>query len=854
MRAGFPVPPGFVITVDAFVEHFGHLTDGLVKPNTPTLQSELMAEVVQGIVQWLGEEKYFAVRSSASEEDAEHASFAGMHSTYYFVPPNRIDEAIVDCWMSLWSDAALSYRRSGWQDLIPGEHPSMAIIVQQMVDAQRSGVVFSRDPLSLNYEQTNTPDSVIEASWGLGAALVDGRISPDHVIANELGEIKSYEIGKKTHQVQSNAANRQGQRLQEVDKHKQQQAVLTEHEVKHLVNLSHQLETLFDFPQDIEFAYSKEQLYLLQTRPISTTNEHHNIAEKLVLFQPMVENFTEPLTPMSQSIYAAVVPKVGSFYRGYFYLDVDLLNKLLPFNLTDHEVVTLAQLEPLETPLTLSPTKLLRAFGLGLAAYLADGINWLRTGWLSHLDLDYFVTLCNQVSEDQKINALQALERLTWGKHPFEPITSRMLYVNISGGRYFLYLALLNLLVKRWLPQYDTQNLSRIYHQQDDMASLALVNNVTQLTQTLREIYALEEAETQTKKDKLVGDAPTNNDVAGSLKTHISQLIEGKSFDLPLHHPFTEAFNKFLRSYEHRGPRELELAAPRWGENPMDLLKLIHTNALTPPIQQHPYATHLLARDELNQQLSAWQRKIVAILVNKIRHFIVLRENTRQHHIRAMTVSRNKLLNLEQDLIRRDLLNVPGDIFFLTHEEALSLSTNNLHPDDAHTLIVKRRRTWLRRTRTKLLKTINVDDHDEILSSQTLKSADPQTPLSGRCASPGVATGYARVILSLSQADQLKPGEILIAPYTDPAWTPLFTQAAAVVVETGSFLSHAGNVARELQVPCLVNVEDCTALIRSGAHIRVDANAGTVSWSDANHQAQIQEKEPTTQAETTDDG
>ena len=343
LRAGFPVPDGFVIEVNAFIDHFGIQTDPLVKPAIPRLTPELMAEVAAALLEHLGHEAYFAVRSSSTEEDSNQASFAGQHSTFYFVTPNRIDQAITDCWMSLWSGAALAYRRAGWVDVATAEPPRMAVIVQKMIPAERSGVAFSRDPLS----PQNT-DCVIEASWGLGAAIVDGRVTPDHIRVLEDGTLSSYAISEKLAQVYADDSNPSGQRLQEVPASLQNEAVLSQAEAEKIANICHQLETLFEYPQDIEWAFDKDELFLLQARPITTYMGQPDFDDPMVIFKPVVENFTEPLTPMSADLFATVLPKVGAMYHGRFYLFLNSLQILNPYEMSQAELADAALLRKAE--------------------------------------------------------------------------------------------------------------------------------------------------------------------------------------------------------------------------------------------------------------------------------------------------------------------------------------------------------------------------------------------------------------------------------------------------------------------------------------------------------------------------
>jgi pyruvate,water dikinase len=231
------------------------------------------------------------------------------------------------------------------------------------------------------------------------------------------------------------------------------------------------------------------------------------------------------------------------------------------------------------------------------------------------------------------------------------------------------------------------------------------------------------------------------------------------------------------------------------------------------------HGEHLAARDELHRHLKPWQRKLVDHLLNKISAFIALRENTRHYHIMLFDTVRQKILEIEQQLLLEGQLKIEGDIFFLRHRELEGLTTGQLNAASAHELVRRRRREWARAVKMPVEETINIALPSPEISDDALR---------GQCACPGQVEATARVIHSLSEADKLAAGEILVAPYTDPAWTPLFTRAAGIVVGTGSFLSHAGTVARELHVPCIVDVKHCMHRIIDGQRIRIDASNGAV--------------------------
>ena len=234
-----------------------------------------------------------------------------------------------------------------------------------------------------------------------------------------------------------------------------------------------------------------------------------------------------------------------------------------------------------------------------------------------------------------------------------------------------------------------------------------------------------------------------------------------------------------------------------------------------------PHGLLLAAQDELHQRLRfRWKRRLVDWLISRIRHYAMLRENSRRYHSMLFDTVRRKLLMMEDQLIAAGRLRCAEDIFFLEYEEALALKAEGLDWIDVEERIRNRRRAYQRRSLKPPPLTLGVD----LPAASTATTNGSR--LTGDCASPGCAEGLARVILDPGTETGLEPGEILIATCTHPAWTPLFPPAAAIVVEIGSYLSHAGTVAREFQVPCLVDVSDVTRTIRTGQRLRVNATEG----------------------------
>ena len=203
LTAGLPVPPGYVIPLPVFDAHLP-AADPARKPERPTITEDLHTTLARIYRELSPNGEAVVVRSSAIGEDGAQASFAGQHATYYYVDAGSIDKAVVDCWLSLWSEQALDYRAGREAGTF-----GMAVIIQRMVQAERSGVCFSSDPTGKHPEQ-----AVLEATWGLGAALVDGRVSPDRFHIDGSGRITARRIARKRLKVAEDLRDRNGSRLE----------------------------------------------------------------------------------------------------------------------------------------------------------------------------------------------------------------------------------------------------------------------------------------------------------------------------------------------------------------------------------------------------------------------------------------------------------------------------------------------------------------------------------------------------------------------------------------------------------------------------------------------------------------
>lgn len=792
---GLPVPPAYVLPVAVFNAHLP-TADPTSCPERPELVPELLT-TLNRIAAELCEmpDQQLAVRSSALGEDGESTSFAGQNATYYYVSADTLPKAIVDCWLSLWSEPALAYRAG-----LAAEAPfGMAVIIQRMIQSERSGVCFSSDPTGERSEH-----ALLESSWGLGAALVDGRVSPDRFWISADGQISQRKISRKRLKVAEDLRDPSGQRLEPVPLRQQTQPSLTDIEVSQIVDLTRQIAARRAAAQDVEWAIDGDELFILQSRPITATAAPENdspVDGRWVLFKPTAENFLEPMTPMTVDLFRRILPPLGRFIRGRYYVNADLMAKLLPWSLSDEALADLVLMRgsPAEQPLNWR--RVLGLAGSLAAGYLAAGVSWHRTARVPLESLAAFEPICRAALADDDLDALDTLRQLVLNDHPFRPIGEYPIQCNLSSIRYFLLIEVLGGLLSRMAPDYDRVNLSLVISGGDAMLSQQMVEGI-------RELARIAAADETLSRQMLATDA--------DLQAVVLQLGE--------YHPFTIALEAFIARFGHRAVKEIELMTPRWREDNNSVLNLVRSFLSRNGDDQRtePHGRLLAAEDELHQTLPhRWQRRLVDHLIDRIRFYVTLRENTRHYHTMAMAAVRLKLKAMEQRLIQAGRLKCEDDIFFLEFPEAKALEAGLTDWLDVEAVIHRRRLRYQRQSLERPPETFNIQARIPMLIAD-------DNLLVGDCASPGVATGIARVIRDPSVSADLATGDVLIAPYTDPAWTPLFPGAAAIIVEVGSYLSHAGTVAREYGIPCLVDVHGCTEKIRSGQSLKINASEGWV--------------------------
>ena len=836
--AGFPVPPGFVVSADACREFFeavgiDRALEGLGDATRDALArrcAELQHRIVAGAVPAplaaailaaharlaAGRSGAItcAVRSSATAEDLPGASFAGQHHTYYYVDGAHLLEMIRHCWASLWTPEAVSYRATHG---IAHAAVFMAVVVQEMVPSEVSGVAFTANPVT-----GDRGDIVVESSWGMGAAIVDGRVTPDrYVLAREALALRERRIADKRFMVPSRLDETRSERMVEVPHAMRRRETLDADQIRAVASWSLRCEERFGRPQDVEWAIAAGTVYLLQSRAITTLQRQPDpgpeVFGQYVLFKPLAENFTEPLTPLTGELFMTTVPPVfGRLILGRVYMALAPVRLLLPFRMSDQDLADALFLSgrPASAPVRLSLVKLPLTMAGALVSYLAFAVGFARTRGMPDDFMEGYRALCRKIEADAAFDAPRALRRLCMPLL-WEPIGRMPVSVNLSAFRFVPWMHALRVMLRRWAPDVRSDAVALLCSGTEGVLSAQMGREIRALAAEARRTAAVSEVLVRCEPEEA-----------------LARLRE-----CPEAREFLARLDGFLAVHGHRAVREFEFRSARWEENPAPVVGMVRNHLMSEEAAEAPEERAARARAELEAEigrslrprpLERWlgiRGRLVRLARDRARYYFKLRENSRFYHIMAVRSVRKKILAIETDLLKSGRLKCKDDIFFLLWREVVALHEGRIGWRDVDERIRERRMEHLRLSKIIPPRTVGIAPARALPEDAAAASGDE---LHGQGASPGHCQGLARVILDPSSDLALRQGEILVAPYTDPAWTPLFLTAGAAVVEVGSYLSHAGTVAREYGMPCVVDVVDCTRRIQTGDRLDVDGDRGLV--------------------------
>src|SRR5215207_9201290 len=859
-RAGLPVPAGFCVTTAAYElvaegASLAPILDALAatSPDDTTRLAELAAaarasllkaHVPDAVIRAIavayhelgnGAPVPVAVRSSATAEDLPYASFAGQQDTYLnAVGDEPVLEAVRRCWASLWTDRAVSYRASNGID---PRSVRLAVAVQRMVEAAVAGILFTANPLTGRRRQ-----AVIDASPGLGEAVVSGAVNPDHFVVNTAtGEIVERRLGDKRVAIRA-AAGGGTQRVELTGT--AEEASLDDGQIRALADLGARVESHYGSPQDTEWAIDSDgRTWLLQARPITTLfplpagAPATDAAPRVYFSFSVAQGVYRPLTPMGLQAFPLVASALATLAghppadryagpafikeaAGRHFFDITpafrstLGRRVLDFVARHMEARTapiLRQLatEPRFAPLPTRRWPVVRAVLSVLIRgrvplYAAQALARPEAARARVARLVAQLRASGDVPQDaDPAQLLRTVERLLLGFPPrilpgVAPVFAAALGANAIAGKLLGNLATADerRTVLRGLPHNPTTEMD-----------LALWG----LTQEVRADPVLSRTVGETPPERMAQDYRS-----GTLPPKLQASLAD-----------------FLRVYGHRGVAEIDLGLPHWSEDPTYILGVLANYLRLEDPELAPDDQFRRAERQAREMVAELTRRaarkgrlrgaLVGFFLRRTRALLGLREMPKFCLVLLLARVRALLWPVGEELARAGRLENAEDIFFVSLPQAQAA----LAGEDLRSVIRERRGSYEHELKRRQVPRILLSDGTEpAVEAGAASSADDG--LRGTPASGGTVTGLANVILDPTGA-RLEPGEILVAPSTDPGWTPLFLMAGGLVMEMGGAMSHGAVVAREYGIPAVVGVPDATGRIATGERITVDGSAGTIS-------------------------
>lgn len=846
-RAGFPVPGGFCVTTRAWRAHIdGHARfdallgrlDALAPDDLDGVRAlgaeiraalverpmpEPVAEAVRAAWRAVGEQHPYAVRSSATAEDLPTASFAGQQDTYLNIMG---EEALLDrvraCWASLYTDRAILYRA---RNRVPHRQVALAVVVQRLVRPRTSGILFTADPVTGHRGHTS-----VDAGFGLGEALVSGLVDADlYVVEARTGREITTKIGDKALAIEWVEGG--GTRTVDLPDEKRRARVLSAEELARLVELGRRIEAHYGCPQDIEWCFAGRELFVVQARPITSLyplpdppspGEGHKIYGCFNHFQvmtdampPLALDVWRRLFPFGRSLDDRVPSPLAVPAGGRLYLDLaPLLRRRVPRRVLRGALGQVDRLAQAAVDGLLrrpgfadgpraSMARVVRFMAPKVARVVA-GLLWRDPAkWRAATEAETEAFVARHVARLDAARAptqivAQVAETARVMMATLFDLLPPLVLCGLVSGR---------LLGRMAGPAHaaDAEALTR-----------GLAGNVT------------------TDMDLAVGDLA---DVARGRPAVAAALRDG-TFDraalagLEGGPAFVAALDDFLDRYGARAPSEIDLSRPRWRERPGSVLQAVVGN-----LSHGEAGAHRAHHRGLTAEAEAAGERLVAAadrgvlgplrrwwarrLLRRQRTLAGLREHPKFAIVRIFDAMRRALLRLGALRVEIGELARPEDVWWFTLDELAP-------PGDLRARADALRATF---------------EHHRTLSPPRIMTADGEIPpahadsdapegtLVGSPASAGIVEGVARVIRD-PHGETLHKGEILVAPFTDPGWTPLFINAAGLVMEVGGRMTHGSVVAREYGLPAVVGLPGATEKLRTGMRVRVDGERGWVEILD----------------------
>ncbi|MEA3344660.1 MAG: PEP/pyruvate-binding domain-containing protein [Chloroflexota bacterium] len=847
---GLRVPPGFVITTEAYrafvaaneLEDATDWSDRFDQAEVPGGVVEAIVEACRALRDQLSPSSDplpLAVRSSATAEDLAQASFAGQYDTHLNLTSlEQILKGVRACWGSLWSERARAYRQKNG---LSSAEVAMGVLVQQQIPADASGVLFTLNPTTGRERQM-----AVEAVWGLGEGLASGQITPDHYVVDGWDEgVVARQIADKGVMILPDEDG--GVREVTVPSEDRQEPCLTDDQLLELARLGYKVQAIYGYPQDIEWALYDGEFYILQSRPLTSFTfdpdigqwTSVNLREVLpgfvsVLSQSLSHDWEWSEAMQELFIRLRMMRKrredarwTGLFF-GHAYWNVGLAKKyaaLIPGfeeRAFDRTVGIEPTYEGKGRTTGYTPRSILR----GLPILLALKRTYKEV-------LEEAQTYCEEFRRREE--DFGQMDPSSLNDEELRAAVKRMLHIHFEANR----IALLTTFLATQSQDDFQPMVDRLNEDYPGRRPIAMGRLLTGLSDvgTVKPLLGLWRLSRRAQSEPMLAEVIQEASL-GELSQRLRSFpLQDRPFqDRPQGREFWAALEEYIETFRYMAPSDEDLACPRWDEDPTFVLRALK-NFVAGGDEENPKERFELQKRirELERKraiarlshgwlrFAPWRRSSFLSQLELVKEYCWWREETRVIASRAFYYCRKVLLEQGRRWADRGVLEEPEDIFWMEREHLLGLLEGKLGPSKVRDVVRKHRRT------TVIYR--NFTPPSAIVGRGGPERATRRLAarkFTGVACGSGQVTARAKVVHNLGEADKLKKGDILVAPYTNPGWTPLFSLASGIVMEEGGLLSHGAVVARECGIPTVLQIKDAVRIFQDGQLLRVDGDRGVV--------------------------
>jgi pyruvate,water dikinase len=856
IKAGLPVPSAFCVTVPAY-HLFAEQIDLRQEHSSLSVKERILAadiprpiiEAVTVAYQALGENAAVAIRSSALNEDSNTQSFAGQYETYlHVVGIENVLEKLKSCWASLWAERVLDYNHGQIDDA----DLAIAVVIQQMIDADCAGVLFTSDPLV-----TDSEEIIVDSSWGLGEGIVSGQVATDSfkVDRNSL-EINARDVRAKPMQYKRSLKGEMTL-LPNVDELVEQPS-LSDSQLLELARYANRLREYYGQELDVEWAIHDGKLWLLQARPITTKapretllyanpwegvpQEHRDNA----LFSRMDtgEILTGLMTPLGLSfcefyqknVHGPAIKKIGladifdwkqymGYIQGRVYLNISgsahMLKQCPPTRddmiFTEHYATDEVDLTRYKNPYGPEVTGF---------AYFKSAMYWLKCQIVTACTLKKTI----RKSIEMRNSDIERFLKLDLSKMLLPELNAELNRIDrrfIEACEYYMPSFLLSfgfyddlaLACQKHFGEKGNGIHNRIKASMNNLRTIEVTRNIIHLVEIIKSNPDLNRLFEYHSPKELLSVLPENK--------------SAKDF-------WYKDLSEFLFKFGTRGRQEFELTIPRWRDDPSYLLQVMKTYLksdfdLEEKLQQTEMS-RTSDTDALFKDLPFSVKLQMRFLIKLYGITAESREEIRPTFIAETWFYRCIIIEVMKRLSAEGVVAFE-DMPYIDFNRMRAYIAGTMDASQAFSadLIEKNRREHLMNQHSEEPPMSLIGGYKPKLREVNPNKAHTDV-FNGLAASPGKVVARARVITDLyAQSGEFKQGEILVAKFTDATWTPLFVLAAGVVTDIGSALSHSSIVAREFGIPAIVNLKTATSEIKTGDMLVLDGDSGTVMIQESIH-------------------